>query len=119
MGMQEKLQELRNGFETAYIDKTSTSNLAYKPQFISNDYKQGKKVLSSIEDELMTCDQFQISVAFITMGGITPLLQTLKELEKIVMIRQLDGVYRLEHAVTATQKTILDAFGLNEGNVRH
>ena len=34
MGMQEKLQELRNGFETAYIDKTSTSNLAYKPQLI-------------------------------------------------------------------------------------
>lgn len=82
MGMQEKLQELRNGFETAYIDKTSTSNLAYKPQFISNDYKQGKKVLSSIEDELMTCDQFQISVAFITMGGITPLLQILQELEE-------------------------------------
>lgn len=80
--MQEKLQELRNGFETAYIDKTSTSNLAYKPQFISNDYKQGKKVLSSIEDELMTCDQFQISVAFITMGGITPLLQILQELEE-------------------------------------
>lgn len=42
----------------------------------------------------------------------------LKELEKIVMIRHLDGVYRLDHAVTATQKTILDAFGLNEGNVR-
>ena len=82
MGMQEKLQELRNGFETAYIDKTSTSNLAYKPQFISNDYKQGKKVLSSIEDELMTCAQFQISVAFITMGGITPLLQILQELEE-------------------------------------
>ena len=30
----------------------------------------------------MTCDRFQISVAFITMSGITPLLQTLKELEK-------------------------------------
>ena len=43
----------------------------------------------------------------------------LKELEKIVMIRQLDGVYRLDHAVTATQKTILEAFGLNEGNVRY
>lgn len=43
----------------------------------------------------------------------------LKELEKIVMIRQLDGVYRLDHTVTATQKTILDAFGLNEGNVRY
>jgi transposase len=43
----------------------------------------------------------------------------LKELEKIVMIRQLDGVYRLDHAVTARQKTILSAFGLNEGNVRY
>ena len=79
---QEKLLELRSGFETAYIDGTVASNLAYKPQFISNNYKQGKKVLSSIEDELLVCNQFQISGAFITMGGITPLLQTLKELEK-------------------------------------
>lgn len=44
--------------------------------------KKARKVLSSIEDELLECEQFQISVAFITMGGITPLLQTLKELEK-------------------------------------
>lgn len=80
--MEDRLLELRSGFETAYIDGTVASNLAYKPQFISNNYKQGKKVLSSIEDELLVCDQFQISVAFITMGGITPLLQTLNELEK-------------------------------------
>ena len=33
--------------------------------------------------------------------------------------RQLDGVCRLDHAVTAAQKTILDVFGLNEGNVRY
>lgn len=78
---QDKLQELRSGFETAYIDGAVASNPTYKPQFISNNYKQGKKVLSSIEDELLLCDRFQISVAFITMGGITPLLQTLKELE--------------------------------------
>ena len=43
----------------------------------------------------------------------------LKELEKIVMIRQLDGVYRLDHAVTKTQKTILSAFHMDEGNVRY
>ena len=43
----------------------------------------------------------------------------LKELEKIVMIRHLDGFYRLDHAVTATQKTILDEFGLSEGSVRN
>lgn len=78
----EKLAELRNGFETAYINGTAASNHVYKPQFISNNYKAGKKVLSAIEDELLLCEHFQISVAFITMGGITPLLQTFKELEK-------------------------------------
>lgn len=80
--MQEVIQKLRNGFETAYIDGQVASDLTYKPQFVSNNYKEGKKVLSSIEDELFACDQFQISVAFITMGGIAPLLQTLKQLEQ-------------------------------------
>jgi transposase len=37
----------------------------------------------------------------------------IKELEKIEIIRGLDLVYRLDHAVTATQKTILSAFGMD------
>lgn len=74
--------QLQEGLTTAYIDGTAAVNLAYKPAFGSNNPKEGKKVISVIEDELMKCDQFQISVAFITMDGITPLLQTLKELEK-------------------------------------
>lgn len=79
---EEKLQEIRAGLETAYINGNVASNLAYQPDFVSNNPNEGKKVLSSIEDELLRCDKFQISVAFITMGGITPLLQTLKELEQ-------------------------------------
>ena len=81
-GKTDQYDELRSGFETAYIDGSVASSLAYRPQFVSNNYKEGKKVLSSIEDELLKCNQFQMSVAFITMSGITPLLQTLKELEK-------------------------------------
>lgn len=42
----------------------------------------------------------------------------LKELDKIEMIRQSDGNYRLDHAVTATQKKILKAFGMTERNIR-
>lgn len=72
---------LEKGLSTAFINQNQTSNLAYKPQFVSNNYKEGRKVLSSIEDELLSCEEFFISVAFITMSGITPLLQTLKELE--------------------------------------
>lgn len=43
----------------------------------------------------------------------------IRELDKIEMSRQLDGVYRLDHAVTATQKTILKAFGLTDANVKY
>ena len=76
------IDELKLGLNTAFVDGSLASSLAYRPQFVSNNYKEGKKVLASIEEELLSCDKFQISVAFITMGGITPLLQTLKELEK-------------------------------------
>ena len=80
--MNENINQIEEGARTAFIDSSYISNLAFRPQFVSNNKKEGKKVISSIEDELMICDSFQISVAFITMGGITPLLQTLKVLEK-------------------------------------
>lgn len=41
-----------------------------------------------------------------------------RELEKIEMIRQTDGEYRLDHAVTATQKTILKAFKMDAAYVQ-
>ena len=74
--------QLQQGLATAFINQNTSSSLAYRPQFVFNNYKEGRKVLASIEHELMSCEQFFISVAFITMSGITPLLQTLKELEK-------------------------------------
>ena len=74
----DKIQQLTQGLQTAFIDQA----MAYKPQFVSNNYKEGRKVISSIEDELLSCNEFYISVAFITQGGITPLLQTLRELEQ-------------------------------------
>ncbi len=74
--------ELRKGFETAYIDGSVVSNSSLRPQFISNNYMEGKKVISSIEDELLSCDEFYISVAFITSGGVVPLLQTFEEVAK-------------------------------------
>ena len=82
MSEENRIVNIEEGARTAFIDRWSSSNLAYRPQFVSNDYREGKKVLSAVEDELQNCDHFMISVAFITMGGIEPLLQTLKELEK-------------------------------------
>ncbi len=77
-----KINYLKQGLGTAFIDYEIKSNLAYKPQFISNNFREGQKVLSSLEEEFGACDEFCISVAFITMSGITPLLLSLQDLEK-------------------------------------
>lgn len=42
----------------------------------------------------------------------------IRELEKIEMTRQLDKVYRLDHAVTKTQKVILSALDIDAGHVK-
>ena len=102
--------------------------------FRSDKSYLGNKSMRVYSDEALSSKVFIQFIALILRGRIYIALKeksekmlkkpnyltvpaALKELEKIVMIRHLDGVYRLDHAVTATQKTILDAFGLNEGNV--
>ena len=42
----------------------------------------------------------------------------IRELDKIEMIKGLDGRYRMDHAITATQKTILVAFRMDDKTVR-
>ena len=44
---------------------------------------------------------------------------SIRELEKIEMIRGHDNVYRMDHAITRTQKTILKAFVIDASYVKH
>ena len=39
------IDEIKQGLETAYIDGSIVSNLSYRPQFVSNSFKEGKKVI--------------------------------------------------------------------------
>lgn len=41
----DKNDELRLGFETTYIDGNVASNVVYRPQFLSNNYKEEKSQL--------------------------------------------------------------------------
>ena len=41
--------DISSGLETAFINSAINSNLAYRPEFVSNDYTQGKKVSVAIE----------------------------------------------------------------------
>lgn len=51
--IQDKTQLVRDGLETAYIDGNIASEISYKPGFVSNNHREGKKVISVIESELL------------------------------------------------------------------
>ena len=75
-------QALSNSIQTGFVDQLIQSNKAYRPELLTNNSEQGKKVLSTIIRELEQCDEFWFSVAFVTTGGIAALMNTLIELEK-------------------------------------
>lgn len=72
-------QALQDALCTSFIDAKHASDSGLRAQLLANN---DIKVLTVLERELKTCDAFALSVAFITKSGITPLLQTLKELEQ-------------------------------------
>lgn len=42
-------QDLQSGLETAFINQNINSNLAFRPEFVSNDSKRGRRVISSLK----------------------------------------------------------------------
>ncbi len=82
MNNTESIEKIKAGATTAFIDASYKSSVAYKPSLIANDHTNGVKVITTIEGELSKCESFVFSVAFITLGGITPLLPTFEDLEK-------------------------------------
>lgn len=75
-------EKIAQGWRTAFESRAIQSDQEYRPQFVFNDFRKGRKVLASLERELTHCDYFAISVAFITQSGLTPLLPVFKELEQ-------------------------------------
>ena len=75
-------QIITQSIQTGFINQMIQSDKSYRPELLTNDHKQGKKVLSTILQELETCEEFWFSVAFVTTSGIATLMNTLIELEK-------------------------------------
>lgn len=71
--------ELLKAINTSLIDGTLESKLGLQHKLLVNRPKH--KVLTAITNELLTCDEFLISVAFITESGVSQLLNTFKQLE--------------------------------------
>ena len=62
------------------------------------------RIYTSLKDEM---ERLEKSPNYMTVPA------AIREMEKIEMVRQTDGKYRMDHAVTAIQKAILRAFGVD------
>ena len=73
-------EDILNGARTAFIDEHISSSPDFKPKLLFNS--PNTKVRNELIDNLRNCDEFIISTAFITLGGIVPLLEEFKNLER-------------------------------------
>lgn len=73
---------LKESLFTGFIDKEILSDFAYQPELLVNQKTPPKKILSTILKELSICNEFYISVAFVTTSGIATIINQLKELEE-------------------------------------
>lgn len=67
--------------QTGFLDWGAHPSAPYVPKLLFNDKSSSQNVLSSLEAEFQHCERFDISVAFVTTGGVTVLMNTLLDLE--------------------------------------
>ncbi|MGX7394534.1 DUF3427 domain-containing protein [Carnobacterium mobile] len=70
---------LERSLKKAFIDQKTEGSL-YDPQIIINDTKNKRYILSVLQDELDTCEEFFFSVAFLTQDGLAALKTQLADL---------------------------------------
>jgi superfamily II DNA or RNA helicase/HKD family nuclease/SOS-response transcriptional repressor LexA len=75
-------KDFKRSLDTGFIDHNIESEVLYRPKLLTNKRIPKEKILSTLLQELSNCDEFSISVAFVTTSGIAVLLNTLLELEQ-------------------------------------
>ena len=101
--MDKLIQIFNSSMQTGYIDKNIISDVTYQPELLVNQKNPPKKVLSTILHELENCNQFYISVAFVTTSGVATIINKLKELEN----REIKGEILVSQYLNFTQPEAL------------
>jgi superfamily II DNA or RNA helicase/HKD family nuclease/phage repressor protein C with HTH and peptisase S24 domain len=96
-------ENFHKSLQTGFVNKVIESELAYRPQLLTNKAIPKEKVLSTLLQEFDTCDAFLISVAFVTTSGIAVLLNSLLSLEK----RNIKGKILVSQYLNFTQPEAL------------
>ena len=80
--MNTNIIELKKGLNTAFIDATQNSNLAYRPQFVYNDNEKGQKVFGSkIRAGIVSGNQHDYEADFVFAT-----VQTLSKMKKFTKV---------------------------------
>lgn len=77
-----EISHLDLSLKKSFIDKQYNGNKNYQAALLTNDKKEGKKFLSTLLKELDQCNEFFISVAFVTNSGVATIINILQQLEK-------------------------------------
>ena len=80
--MESLIKVFTSSLETGFINKSILSNLEFQPELLVNQTKPNKKILTNILRELEDCNEYYISVAFVTTSGVASIINKLQELEK-------------------------------------
>lgn len=77
--MDQLIRKMKNSLHKGFIDKSNPVSGQFKPKLLSN--KAHENVLSTLLQEMKTCQTFTFSVAFITEGGLATLKTMLLDLQ--------------------------------------
>ena len=77
--MEQLIRKIEDSLHKGFIDQTKPVSAQFKPKLLTN--KSHENVLSTLLQELKTCQTFTFSVAFITDGGLATLKTMLYDLK--------------------------------------
>ena len=77
--MEQLIRKIENSLHKGFIDQSKPVSAQFKPKLLTN--KKHENVLSTLLQELKTCQTFTFSVAFITEGGLATLKTMLYDLK--------------------------------------
>lgn len=75
-----KDESIEKGLIHGFLDSSIDAESDYIPRFLTNCPERGEKIITSLKQEMIRCDSFMFSVAFVTDDGINALLSEFKYL---------------------------------------
>jgi superfamily II DNA or RNA helicase len=80
--MSDFYNDLNSSLKTGFVDSLHTSKLIYQPHIVVNDWKTKRRVRTTIEEGIIKCDEFRMSVAFATQSGVISIKNSLELFNK-------------------------------------